>query len=98
MLRTWFPCHPHLGPLAPRNQDGFCPDAPANVGLASADVVAITGCASDQTSADVQNVHAQFDLHAAGASWAVVGGGEAGARRVAPSPRPSWRPWRRRSP
>lgn len=45
------------------HQDGFCSDEPFNVGLASAEVVAITGCASDQTSADVNDVHSQFDLH-----------------------------------
>jgi len=29
-------------------QDGFCPDEPGNIGMTAAEVVAITGCASDQ--------------------------------------------------
>lgn len=48
-----------MPPVAGFDQDGFCSDEPFNVGLASAEVVAITGCASDQTSADVNDVHSQ---------------------------------------
>ena len=44
------------------NQEGFCQDEPGNVGLAVGEVVAITGCASDQTSADVGDVHSEFQL------------------------------------
>ncbi|CAE7570116.1 MCA1 [Symbiodinium sp. CCMP2456] len=44
------------------NQNGFCADEPNNIGRAVGEVIAITGCASDQTSADVGDVHSEFDL------------------------------------
>ncbi|CAJ1332906.1 unnamed protein product [Effrenium voratum] len=51
---------------AAANQDGFCPDEPGNIGMAVGEVVAITGCASDQTSADVGDVHSEFQLPTGG--------------------------------
>jgi len=39
-----------------------------NIGLAVGEVVAITGCRSDQTSADVGNVHVTWDQEIAGES------------------------------
>ncbi|CAE7251856.1 MCA1 [Symbiodinium sp. CCMP2592] len=44
------------------NEAGFSTDEAGNVGLAVGEVVAITGCRSDQTSADVGNVQAQFHI------------------------------------
>ncbi|CAE7705103.1 MCA1 [Symbiodinium sp. CCMP2456] len=44
------------------NEAGFSTDEAGNVGLAVGEVVAITGCRSDQTSADVGNVQAQFHV------------------------------------
>lgn len=44
------------------NQAGFKADEEENAGLAVGEVVAITGCASEQTSADVGNVATQFGL------------------------------------
>lgn len=44
------------------NQAGFKADEEENAGLAVGEVVAITGCASEQTSADVGNVAEQFSL------------------------------------
>lgn len=44
------------------NEAGFRTDEQENVGLAVGEVIAITGCASDQTSADVGNVDSQFHL------------------------------------
>ncbi|CAE7511239.1 MCA1 [Symbiodinium pilosum] len=44
------------------NEAGFSTDEADNVGLAVGEVVAITGCRSDQTSADVGNVQAQFHV------------------------------------
>ena len=41
---------------------GFATDEESTVGLAVGEVIAITGCRSDQTSADVGNVDLQFDL------------------------------------
>eukprot|EP00929_Paragymnodinium_shiwhaense_P042468 TRINITY_DN21974_c0_g1_i1.p1 TRINITY_DN21974_c0_g1~~TRINITY_DN21974_c0_g1_i1.p1 ORF type:complete len:686 (+),score=212.25 TRINITY_DN21974_c0_g1_i1:222-2279(+) len=54
-------------------------EAAENAGLAVGEVIAFTGCRSDQTSADVGNVHSQFNLgrtvstadHAGGALTAV---------------------------
>merc|ERR1719359_2817861 len=45
---------------------GFRTDEKENVGLAVGEVIAITGCRSDQTSADVGDVHGQFQLKPAG--------------------------------
>ncbi|CAJ1450726.1 unnamed protein product [Effrenium voratum] len=42
------------------DSSGFATDEEENVGLAVGEVVAITGCRSDQTSADVGDVQAQF--------------------------------------
>jgi len=44
------------------NEAGFSTDEAGNVGLAVGEVVAITRCRSDQTSADVGNVQAQFHV------------------------------------
>jgi len=44
------------------NAAGFRAEETENANLAVGEVVAITGCASDQTSADVGNVSAQFGL------------------------------------
>lgn len=44
------------------DQSGFRADEAENVGVAVGEVIAITGCASDQTSADVGDVSAQFQL------------------------------------
>lgn len=43
-------------------ENGFAADMQGNIGMAVAEVVAITGCASDQTSADVGDVGSQFSL------------------------------------
>ena len=60
------------------NEDGFCPDEPGNIGMTAAEVVAITGCASDQTSADVGDVHSQFDLRNTPHGGQIRYGGTAG--------------------
>ena len=44
------------------NEFGFATDEAGNVGMSVGEVVAITGCRSDQTSADVGNVQAQFHV------------------------------------
>jgi len=44
------------------DSNGFVADEQENVGLAVGEVVAITGCRSDQTSADVGNVHEDFQI------------------------------------
>jgi len=44
------------------NDAGFRTEESGNVGLAVGEVIAITGCRSDQTSADVGNVSGHFDL------------------------------------
>mmetsp|Transcript_41436 Transcript_41436/g.74457 ORF Transcript_41436/g.74457 Transcript_41436/m.74457 type:complete len:387 (-) Transcript_41436:127-1287(-) len=62
------------------NASGFAgSEASHNAGLAVGEVVAFTGCRSDQTSADVGNIHGQFSVntgvntkdHAGGALTAV---------------------------
>lgn len=50
------------------NETGFLADEEENIGLAVGEVVAITGCRSDQTSADVGNVHADFQVGPVGPS------------------------------
>lgn len=47
------------------NSAGFVTDEAGNAGLSVGEVIAITGCRSDQTSADVGNVHDHFRLHSA---------------------------------
>ncbi|CAE8599732.1 unnamed protein product [Polarella glacialis] len=50
----------------PAGEEGFAAeDGGSNVGLAVAEVIAFTGCASDQTSADVGDVGSQFHLQPA---------------------------------
>lgn len=61
-------------------ESGFATDEQENVGLAVAEVVAITGCRADQTSADVGDVNAQFHLKPIGAhGGAVMQEGPSGA-------------------
>jgi hypothetical protein len=53
---------------------GFKVEEQQNIGVHVGDVVAITGCRSDQTSADVGDVSQQFHLKAIGSSvWSVQG-------------------------
>lgn len=44
------------------DENGFAEEEPENEGLAIGEVIAITGCRSDQTSADVGDVAAQFGI------------------------------------
>ena len=44
------------------DETGFATEEEQNVGLAVGEVIALTGCRSDQTSADVGDVQAQFRL------------------------------------
>ena len=60
------------------NQEGFCADEPGNIGQAVGEVIAITGCASDQTSADVGDVHSEFNLRPQGGGHLTTGRTTAG--------------------
>jgi len=51
-----------LDGAADADENGYKTDVSANKGLQVGEVLAITGCRSDQTSADVQNVQQQFHL------------------------------------
>ncbi|OLP92838.1 Metacaspase-1 [Symbiodinium microadriaticum] len=55
------------------NEAGFSTDEAGNVGLAVGEVVAITGCRSDQTSADVGNVQAQFHVQSSRRGSMLIG-------------------------
>lgn len=51
-----------LDDAAGANENGYKTDVVDNKGLSVGEVLAITGCRSDQTSADVQDVQQQFHL------------------------------------
>ena len=58
--------------------NGFRTDEAENQGAAVAEVIALTGCASKQTSADVGDVAQQFHLQPVEGGQLMLDGGRAG--------------------